>query len=170
MKKAPARKPAAATTAVYDWSRIDSPEDALALVRQRDPQQFSHGMLVQDPPSMFSWGWYWFASPEGRLQFVTFIEPRLEDMSAGEFAEFQAEAAATLLSAGAGPAGPAVLADLGFNGGTVDWVGTLRELTHGDDAGAKKCRRDFWESRDDDGEAPIPDDLVEEFIDSLHPE
>lgn len=175
--------PIGSAPATYEWSNLEDTGAALALVQERHPQEFPHGMLVQDPPSTFSWGWYWFASPEERMQFVLCLEPRFEDMemSAAELATFQAAVTAKLSRAGVGPAGRKVLAGLGFNGGTIDWVGTFEHLTHGKDACAKKCRADFWERQGDEDEegeeggtrdpkAPIPDELIDEFMFSLSPE
>lgn len=178
-KAAPAKKPAAKRTAapkkkaakptLTDWSKLS--DDELF----REPVEMGpgcdHGFLLQYPPTVFSWGWYWFTSPEDRLAYVKEVARRFS----GDDAAVQ-EALAEIDENIGASGEEREFTDVGCWDGTIDWVGTLRDLTHGSSKTALKCRKDFWTSSPHYSgparppKSVIPPQLLTDFLWSLEQE
>lgn len=158
------------TDASEDWSTYEDVGDLMEAADGRDPVMYPHALLLQDPPIMFSWAWYWFSSPEERAAWIVRYLEIEEHPDTDDYTPILER----LRQIGEGPAGADVL-KLSVGGAEASWVGTLEQLCASEDPAARKCRFDFWEGRDDgedetaeeDWWRPIPDSLVEDFIDSL---
>ena len=172
-RTAPKAKAARADAPVVtDWSKCRSHAKLTTKATLRSPVHFRHGLLTEGSPVSFSWGFYWFSSPEDRTAFVA----RSFQLEAKEHIrepdpDAEREILAQLKDFGDGPTGD--LPSFTIFEDDARWAGTLDELLRGKSAFAKKCRGDFWENYeggDVAAKTPIPDDLIEHFLETLRME
>lgn len=172
-KRATPRKPAANAYARLNdmlelWDRAD-----------RDPSKYPHGLMLQDPGlGGGEVGWYWFSSPEDRIAWIQ-RGLAIDEQEERDDAEIN-EIIERVRALGSGPAGKKQLR-FSLDVSAAVWLGTLEELRSGAHEDAQTLRDEFWSCRMDelgsddecpaganpDVVAPIPDDLLDDFLSSL---
>ncbi len=150
------------------WERAD-----------RDATKYPHGLMLQDPDLCGGEvGWYWFSSPEDRIAWIR-RGLEIDEQEERDDAEIN-EIIERVRALGSGPAGEKQLR-FTLDVSAAVWLGTLEELRSGAHEDAQTLRDKYWFRRMDelgsddecpagpnpDVVAPIPDDLLDDFLSGL---